>query len=75
MVNGVIERMAEAIVKGEAQASEADDLIRLGKKAGINLAKQETELIGLKDRLSELREAVVSETEKPKKKTEKKAEA
>lgn len=57
MVVKVRERIMETVEKGEEQVKDAKEILAIGKKAGIDLATEETDLIQLETRLKELKSA------------------
>jgi len=63
MVSKVKERVLESVAKGERELESAKEILKIGKRAGIDLAAEETELIAQESRLRELKEATEDSTE------------
>jgi len=54
----ILKRLEEDVKKAQERIREAEELIELGKDAGIDVAKQEAELEGLKETLRRFRGAI-----------------
>lgn len=60
-VVGVIDRVKERVERGEKDFKEAQKLLRIARKANIDVTDAETKLEGLKSQLDTIKDAVKSE--------------